>query len=897
MERERMEIVLERPWSLPAEDVAGRLAVDPNTGLAGDEATRRLQRFGPNRLEEAAGRGPLRMLLSQFADLMIGLLVVAAAISASIGEWADSILIAVIVVANAVIGFVQEWRAEKAVAALKKLSKPTARVWRDGRLAECPAAELVPGDVIKLVGGDFAPADARLIVVADLQTDEAALTGESLSVEKSVTAVEDETTLPDRRSMIYTGTAVTQGHGRAVVAATGMQTELGHIATLLEKTETTQTPLQRRLAVLSKRLAIVVIAVSIFIFAAGVLREEPDDWNRELFSTMLLTAVSLAVAAIPEGLPAVITVALSLGSQRMAARKAIIRRLSAVETLGSVDVICSDKTGTLTQNRMKVAELLVPQEVERALEDLLRAGVLCNDAELSDDGEFIGSATESAILESAVLRGIEPEQVRAEWPRLDEIPFSSDRKQMTTLHSNPAGRRVLFVKGAVERVVSQCTTLGPLDQPTPLDETGRDQWLAEAETLATRGQRVLALAVREWDGEKLSDGLDDAEIGLSLLGLVSIVDPVRPEARDAIAVCRSAGIRTVMITGDHRGTARAIAEELQLFQPGDEVLTGSELDRMDDEELKERAQRTSVYARVSPEHKLRIVRAQQSHGRVVSMTGDGVNDAPALKQADIGVAMGITGTDVAKEAAEMVLADDNFSTIVAAVEEGRVVYDNIRKFVGYLLTANAGEILVLVFAIAFGLPLPLLPVHILWINLVTDGLPALALGFEPAERNIMKRQPRPRRESIFAGGMSFGIVLIGLLTGLSCIGLFQTYLTGGFGTSGAASGNSAEFQLAYARSIVFFTLSMSQLFYVLSLRSSTESFFSLGLLTNYRLTGAVLIGTAMQLAVIYAPPLQPFFHTVPLAPRDLGIGLIVSCFAFVALEAWKLVRKQAHERN
>jgi Ca2+-transporting ATPase len=863
------------PWSSPADAVAEHLKVDPISGLSSKQAAQRLEQHGPNQIVEAAGRSPLRMFLAQFADLMIGLLVIAAIISASIGEWADSVLIAIIVVANAVIGFIQEWRAEKAVAALKKLSRPMARVWRDRRLTTRPAAELVPGDVIEVTAGDFVPADARLVECVDMQNDEAPLTGESLPVLKSIMAVADGTPLPDRRSMIYTGTAVAQGHGQAIITATGMDTELGHIASLLEETEATQTPLQQRLAALSKRLAIVVIAVAILIFIAGILREARHNWTHELFSTMLLTAVSLAVAAIPEGLPAVITVALSLGSQRMANRKVIIRRLAAVETLGSVNVICTDKTGTLTQNRMTVADVLAVDESEAGLQELLRAGVLCNEAEVSESGTPIGSATETAILQAAIDQGVDPQKLRAEWHRLDEIPFSSSRKRMATLHQSPGGQRYVFVKGAAEQVLSQCKP-----------ERDLQKWRDQPESLASRGRRVLAIAVREWNADSLPNE-DEPLSALQLLGLFGIVDPIRPEARDAIARCRSAGIRPVMITGDHKGTAHSIAEELDLWREGDEIVTGTELDRLNDEQLGQRAPQISVYARVSPEHKLRIVRAHQSHGSVTAMTGDGVNDAPALKQASIGVAMGVTGTDVAKESADTVLADDNFATIVAAVEEGRVVYDNIRKFVRYLLTANAGEILVLVLAILFGLPLPLLPVHILWINLVTDGLPAIALGFEPAEPNIMQRRPRKRNESIL-GGMLRGIILIGLLMAAACVLLYQGYLSGTFSIITPDNVDPNQFTIDYARTMVFLTLSMFQLFYVLAIRSSTQSVFQLGFWSNYRLTGAVVLGTFLQLVVIYVAALQPLFHTVSLTPKDFVFGMFVSTAAFLVIEIHKL---------
>ncbi len=859
---------VDSPWSLPASAAAAALRTDLDRGLSSAEVSQRFAAVGPNVIETERKRTPLKILLTQFADLMIGLLAAAAVVSALVGEVTDAILIALIVVANAVIGFVQEWRAEKAVDALKQLSQPKAKVRRDGSLREVAAAELVPGDVIEVAAGDFVPADARVVSAVDLEVVEAALTGESLPVEKSADPLPAEAGLPDRRDMLHTGTAVQRGHGRALVTATGMATELGHIARLLDTADSGQTPLQRRLSALSKRLAIIVIVVCVIIFAAGILREPSENWDQRLVSQMLLTAVSLAVAAIPEGLPAVITVALALGSQRMAGRRAIVRRLSAVETLGSVDVICTDKTGTLTQNRMAAEDVIAVSGSDEAKAELLRAAILCNDAELSDGRQAVGSATESALLQAAIDWGLNAEDERQAWPRVAEFPFSSDRKRMTTVHRGPNDRTVIYTKGATERILER------------LEDGSGDSadWQHQADELASRGRRVIAVAARDWNGGDIPRDDGAVESQLRLLGLIGIVDPVRPEARDAIAACRSAGIKAVMITGDHKGTAKAIADDLDLWREGEQVLTGGELETASDDQLIEHAPETTVYARVSPEHKLRIVKAHQARGSVVAMTGDGVNDAPALRQAEIGVAMGVTGTDVAKEAGEMILADDNFATIVAAVEEGRVVYDNIRKFVAYLLTTNCGEILVLFGCIMLGMPLPLLPVHLLWINLVTDGLPALALGFEPAERDIMQRKPRKRDESLFAEGLGWGIILLGLLMAVCCILLFWWYLP---------KENSDPDQLAYARSLVFLTISMFQLFHVLAIRSSTESFFTLGLWSNYRLTFAVLLGTILQFAVIYIPAVQGFFHTVPLSLADALIGTGVATSIFIVLESWK----------
>lgn len=862
-------VAVEAPWAATAEEVAGRLKTNLEAGLSLSEVGQRLERYGPNRIETHRRRTPLKVLLAQFADLMIGLLAGAAVISALVGDATDAILIAFIVLANVGIGFAQEWRAEQAVEALRRLSQPHARVRRNGQMSEFDAEGLVPGDVVEIVAGDLIPADARLASAVELEVVESTLTGESLPVEKSARPDSADTALPDRRSMVYAGTAVVRGRCRALITATGRATELGRIASLLESAEEGPTPLQQRLSQLSRRLALVVAVICVVIFAAGVLREKPENWNRQLLSTMLLTAVSLAVAAIPEGLPAVITVALALGSQRMAKRKAIVRRLSAVESLGSVDVICTDKTGTLTQNRMSAKDIVPASDDAESQRALYEGAVLCNDAELAGEANSVGSPTERALLTVAVENGIDVGRLRAEWPRLAEVPFSSDRKRMTTLHRTPNGGRILFVKGAAERILSRLAS----------DDGELQAWQSRLEDLARGGRRVIAVAARDWDTDTLPAEPETAETDLRLMGLFGIVDPVRPEAAAAIAECRSAGVRAVMITGDHPETARAIADEIGLRQSSEAVMTGQEIEKLSDEELVERVPTVTVYARVSPEHKLRIVTAWQTRGSITAMTGDGVNDAPALRKADIGVAMGVTGSDVAKEAGEMILADDNFATIVGAVEEGRIVYDNIRKFVAYLLTTNTGEVLVLFAAIMLGMPLPLLPIHVLWINLVTDGLPALALGFEPAEPGIMRRPPRRRDESLFADGLGHGIIWLGILMAVACLLLFRWYLPGD-------SDSHPDSTLAYARTMTFVALALFQLFHVMAIRSS-EPFYRVGLWSNYRLTIAVALGVILQFAVVYVPQLQRYFHTVPLTAADAAIAVAVSSLIFVVIELWK----------
>jgi len=861
------------PWHLlESWQTVAWLKVDPVKGLKHDEAQERLVLHGPNVIREQRARGPWRMFLGQFADFMIIVLILAGIVSGLIGEFSDTVAILVIVALNALIGFVQEYRAEKAVAALKRLASASAQVLREGRLQTVPARDLVPGDLVMLEAGNVVPADLRLLEVARLKVEEAALTGESQPVEKmNVLVRELESPLGDRTNMAYKGTIATCGRGVGVVIATGMDTELGKIAELLEQEQEARTPLQKRLASFGKRLALLVLAICAIIFGVGLLRGEPPI-------LMLLTAISLAVAAITEALPAVATVSLALGARRMVRQNALIRRLPAVETLGSVTYICSDKTGTLTQNRMRAEAFFIGGQLRDRLDDgcpapLLRALLLNNDARFDSTGRLAGDPTEVALLEAAMAVAGEEDGVLLKSPRIDELPFDSERKRMTTLHPDTGGF-VAYTKGAPESLLPRCVSQWGGNQPQPL---WIEPILAAAERMAADGLRVLALACRVFGECPPSFTIETVEDELCFLGLVGLMDPPRPEALEAVRLCRSAGITPVMITGDHPATARAIAVRLGIAEADSPVLTGAELARMSLEEFERQVESVRLYARVAPEQKIKIVRALQDQGEFVAMTGDGVNDAPALRSANIGIAMGRIGTDVAREASHMVLLDDNFATIVSAVREGRRIFDNIRKFIKYAMTCNSAEIGTLFLAPFLGLPIPLLPIHILWINLVTDGLPGLALAVEPQERGIMERPPRPPRESIFAGGMWQHILWIGLLmAGVSLFAQGWAYHTG-----------SAHWQ-----SMVFTVLALSQMGHVLAIRSERDSLFRQGLFTNLPLLGATLLTFVLQMVVLYVPALQPIFKTEALSPAELVFCLLLSTVVFVAVELEKWLRRR-----
>jgi len=864
-----------REWhEIPPGAAAERLAVDPAQGLTAAEAEARVARHGYNEIPPAVQHGPGAMLAGQFTDFMIMVLIAAAIISGLIGDLVDTVAILTIVVLNALIGFAQEFRAERAVAALRSMAAPGARVLRDGRILDIPARGLVPGDVVLLEAGNAVPADLRLIECAQLRIEEAALTGESSPSHKSAEwLARADATLGDRHNMAYKGTLVTYGRGRGVVTATGTATELGLVGELLRSAEEGRTPLQKRLTRFGRNLAVAVLVICAILFVTGLLRGEP-------LMLMLLTAISLAVAAIPEALPAVVSASLALGARKLAAQNALIRKLPAVETLGSVTFICADKTGTLTENRMRVEELRAGGAVTAALDEqmadrepwrsLARALALSNDADEDAHGRVLGDPTEVALYNAAAAAGALKSALVRDYPRVDEVPFEAERACMTTIHTDPRAWFVAYTKGAPERVLPLCReVLGP-DGTAPIDRAALE---AQAEQMAAAGLRVLAVAERKLDQKPLSGEAATVECDLTLLGLVGLLDPPRPEAPAAVAECRAAGITPVMITGDHPATARAIARRLGIIAEGGEMLTGRELERLSGEELAEHVGRVRVYARVAPEQKIRIVRALRDRGEFVAMTGDGVNDAPALKHADIGVAMGRVGTDVAREAGHMVLLDDNFATIVHAVREGRRIFDNIRKFIKYTMTSNSGEIWTIFLAPFLGMPIPLLPIHILWINLVTDGLPGLALVAEGPERGLMHRPPRPPNESIFAHGMWQHIIWVGLLMG-GCSLLTQAW---------ALHQDNAHWQ-----TMVFTVLTLSQLGHVAAIRFERDSVFSRGGAANPALFGALVFTFVLQMATVYVPVLNPVFKTQPLGAGELAFCLAMSSvvFAGVEIEKW-----------
>ncbi len=844
-------------------------------GLSKLDAQKRLEKYGPNTLKEKKQKTALQIFLSQFNSIIVWILIAALFISAFLGEYIDAGVIGVIVILNAVFGFIQEYKAEKAIQALKKLTSLKATVLREGKLQKIDAAELVPGDVISLEEGDKVPADARIFELQDLDIQEATLTGESVPVGKKLDVVRTDAAVAERKNMVFSSTIVTRGHCKAVVAGTGMESEIGKIATLIQEEPESTTPLQKKLAGLGKWLGVVTIFICAVVFGAGVLKGNPPI-------EMFLTAVSLAVAAIPEGLPAVVTISLALGVQRMVKRHALMRKLPSVETLGSVTVICSDKTGTLTHNEMTVRKIYLNGEVvevsgegykpvgkfshePKGLDMLLGIGAMCNNASLDPQGNITGDPTEACLITSAAKNNVLKVDLEKKYPRVDELPFDSARKLMSTL--NKVGdKKVVYTKGAPDQILKICTKIYDKGKIRAITSEDKNKILKQNEEFANQALRVLGFAYKENPTSK------NYESDLIFMGLQAMIDPPRAEVRDAIERCKSAGIKPVVITGDHKTTALAIANELGIEG---EAISGEELDKI--EHIDSIVDKIAVYARVNPEHKMRIIEALQRKGNVVAMTGDGVNDAPALKKADIGVCVG-SGTDVAKEASAMVLTDDNYSSIVNAVEEGRGIYDNIKKFVNYLLSSNIGEVLILFVATLLGWPLPLVAVQILWINLVTDGLPALALGVDPISKDVMQRKPRNPKEHIVSANMTLNIIIVGVLICIGTLFLFNKTLS--------------EFgDVDRARTVAFSTLVVLELVRVYMVRAK----YKLGVFSNKYLILAVLSSIALQVAVVYSP-LNFLFKAVPLMFSEwLMMGAVALILLAIGFVANKVIGALTHE--
>ena len=849
-------------YSLTEEKVLKELQTDRETGLSEAESAARLEKYGANELEGHKQESMLVRVLGQLKDPMIIVLLIAAVlsfVSSGFEDWVEPLIILLIVVVNTVISITQEDNANKALEALQKMSAPLAKVIRGGEIVRVETSKLVPGDVIVLEAGDLVPADARILESANLKADESAMTGESVPVSKqAIESLPEETVLGDRKNMVISSTVITNGRATCVVTSTGMETEVGRIAQMLSTDEDNETPLQRKMAEVSKVLSVICLGVCVVMFVVGLL------YQREILE-IFMSAVALAVAAIPEGLTAVVTIVLALGVQRMVKRNAIVKKLPAVETLGCASVICSDKTGTLTMNKMTVVDVWTAKEGERAL--ALTIGSLCNDTVLTynEDGspKTAGDPTETAFVDIAVKEGLDKNEIEKTMPRVAELPFDSERKLMSTIHPYEGKYRVM-VKGAPDVLVGRCV----------IEKATADKVLQQNADMASRALRVLGVAYKDIDaipeGELTSEEL---ESGLTFVGLVGMIDPPRMEVKQAVAECYGAGIRPVMITGDHKLTAVAIAKELDIFRDGDQAITGEDLDAMDQPTLEKNVEKYAVYARVSPEHKMRIVQAWQSKGNVVAMTGDGVNDAPALKTADIGCAMGITGTDVAKGAADMILTDDNFATIVHAVEEGRGIYSNIKKSIQYLLSCNIGEIITMFVATALNFrQMPLVTIQLLWLNLVTDSLPALALGMEPVEAGVMKQKPRDPHASLFANGFAVSMVFYGVLVGGITL---LAYALGEYVLSKDVT--DPIMRDGYANTMAFATLVFCELTRAFAVRSEKRSIFQIGVFSNKTMNIAFVVGLGLQLCVLFIPPLQSIFSITNLPAEDwlivVGLGL------------------------
>jgi len=911
----------------PIDAVVAALEAHVEHGLTTQEARERLQKFGPNELTEKPRPGFLALLWDQFNNYLVIILIIAALIALALGEWVDSVAIMCIVVLNAIVGVIQESKAEQALAALKKMAAPNAQVIRDGHPITVAGRELVPGDLVLLEAGNYVPADMRLVSTVNLKVEEASLTGESVPVEKHAAAVLDkEIPLGDRKNSAFMSTMVTYGRGRGLVTGTGMNTQIGMIAEMIQSYEDEDTPLQLKLQQLGKVLGTACLAICAVVLIYGLFR---DTRLTEVFTlgffnylqaeqkdiiNLFMTAVSLAIAAVPEGLPAIVTICLALGMQQMIKRHALIRKLPAVETLGCATVICSDKTGTLTQNEMTVVQgwtagkrfkvtgegyapsgqFLLDERPFEATGDpdakvLLHGALLCNDAlldEKKDEGgatfwRIIGDPTEGAMAVVAMKAGFQRAELEKTMPRLQEIPFDSDRKRMTTIHRDAAGI-FAFVKGAPDVVLDLCTRIRQNGEAVALSEEKRREVLDQNRDLASHALRVLGVAYRPLDAVPDNPVPETLEKDLTFVGLLGMIDPARPEVIDAVKVANGAGLKSVMVTGDHKETAEAIAREIGILTPGGLVLTGPEIERMSDADLAARAEKLQVCCRVSPQHKTRIVDAMKANGHVVAMTGDGVNDAPALKRANIGVAMGITGTDVSKQTADMVLTDDNFASIVAAIEQGRIIYSNIRKFVYFLLACNVGEILIIFGAMLFGMPIPLRPVHLLWLNLVSDGAPALALGMEKGDKDIMKHPPRPPKEPVINRDMAIGIGVIALVDAIAILSVFYLGLQRYPG------------HLEAAQTLAFVTLCVSELVRAFTARSEYHSIFSIGVFSNRWMAWAVGFSLLLVLTVVYVPFLQPFFDTVPLTLDD---WLLMLPFFFASAVAMELLKVYFRRRS
>lgn len=897
---------------------ADELSVDIKKGLSREEAENRLQKYGHNELKEKEKETMLQKIIKQLKDFLVIILIVAAVVSGLVGEISDAIVIIAIVIVNAVLGVIQEGKAEKALEALKKMSAPNARTYRNGHIEMIPAKNLVPGDVVLLEAGDSIPADLRLVESVNLKVEEASLTGESVPVDKHAEEVfEAEVPIGDRVNVTYMSTIVTYGRGKGIVVNTGGDTEIGKIAEAIQSFEDEVTPLQQKLNELGKWLGIACLLICALVFAIGFMR------GGELLE-MFLVSVSLAVAAIPEGLPAVVTIVLALGMKRMVQRNAIVRKLLAVETLGCVTVICSDKTGTLTQNEMTVVktytgrttykitgqgynptgefttkDVKIDPVQDTNLKMLLSSGVLCNDSTLEQKSEeedlwgIVGDPTEGSLMVAGAKAGMEKVAMNESYDRIAELPFDSTRKMMTTFHKDfLPGKIISFTKGAPDIILSRCSKIYLDGSIQPLTNEIRQEITGINSEFAGEALRVLAFTFREYDQLPAAIESDAIENDLIFIGLMGMIDPARVEAFEAIKICKEAGIKPVMITGDHRDTAVAIAKDLGLMAENAGVMTGADLDKISDEELKEKAENVSVYARVSPEHKVRIVEALRQRDHIAAMTGDGVNDAMALKRSDIGVSMGITGTDVAKGTADIILMDDNFATIVSAVEEGRIIYSNIRKFVFFLLSCNVGEILIVFVSILFNLPVPLLPIQLLWLNLVTDSFPALALGTEKGDPDIMKQKPRDKKEPILNKSMITGIAV-------QSVALLAAVLTAyiwALNKYAGGIGSINEEGLLMARTIAFTTLISAELIRAYSSRSERFSIIKLGVFSNKTLVWASLVSFMLMLVVLYVPFLQPIFKTFALGLNDWLVVVTLCIVPLLAGELNKLVLRQVSKQ-